>query len=77
MYYWSTKIIITRPCLCRTERRIQRESESSVRFNSAMAEACVEAAREVTELFVDEPDPHYIYSMGPWWSIAHTGRFLP
>jgi hypothetical protein len=42
-----------------------------------MAEACVEAAREVTELFADEPDPHYIYSMGPWWSIAHAGKFLP
>ncbi|KAF1849131.1 uncharacterized protein K460DRAFT_280163 [Cucurbitaria berberidis CBS 394.84] len=69
--YWSTKILITRPCLCRLERRIENESNRSVDFNSQAAEACVEAARELTKLLPDQPDADFIYSSGPWWTVIH------
>ncbi|CAO2653872.1 Nn.00g106050.m01.CDS01 [Neocucurbitaria sp. VM-36] len=71
MYYWSTKILITRPCLCRIERRIANESNSSENFNSQAAETCVDAARELTKLFPDQPDPNFIYASGPWWTVVH------
>ncbi|CAN9203701.1 unnamed protein product [Alternaria alternata] len=69
--YWSTKMLVTRPCLCKIERRIRNESKASVEFNKTTAEACVGAAFEMTKLFPDEPDLEFIYSKGPWWAIIH------
>ncbi|KAF2822877.1 hypothetical protein CC86DRAFT_396455 [Ophiobolus disseminans] len=69
--YWSTKILITRPCLCRIERRIRNESDFSADFNTTTAKECVEAALEITHLFPDDPDLAFLYSKGPWWSIVH------
>ncbi|KAF2853841.1 hypothetical protein T440DRAFT_389569 [Plenodomus tracheiphilus IPT5] len=69
--YLSNKILITRPCLCRIERRISGESDSSINFNVRSAETCVEAARELATLFPDQPDPAFIYSQGPWWDVVH------
>ncbi|CAN9173970.1 unnamed protein product [Alternaria alternata] len=69
--YWSTKMLVTRPCLCKIERRIRNESKASVEFNKTSAEACVGAALEMTKLFPDEPDLDFIYSKGPWWAIVH------
>jgi hypothetical protein len=74
MYYYSTKIIITRPCLCRTEQRIKNESNTSADFNAKSSAACVEAARQMTALFPGKPDPKWIYRMGPWWSIVHNSK---
>ncbi|KAH9861476.1 hypothetical protein J1614_011223 [Plenodomus biglobosus] len=69
--YLSTKILITRPCLCRIDRRIPGESTSSTNFNAKTAETCVEAACELTALFPDEAKPDFIYSQGPWWEVVH------
>ncbi|KAH6644375.1 fungal-specific transcription factor domain-containing protein [Boeremia exigua] len=71
MHYWSTKILITRPCLCRTERRIKNQSDASAIFNSEMAKACVASARALTALFPDRPDPKFVYMKAPWWNIVH------
>jgi hypothetical protein len=69
--YWSTKILITRPCLCRIERRIQNESDVSATFNKNTATACVGAALELTNLFPDQPDFRFLYKNGPWWASIH------
>ncbi|KAF2030932.1 hypothetical protein EK21DRAFT_64343 [Setomelanomma holmii] len=69
--YWSTKMLITRPCLCRIERRIRNESSTSANFNTTSAEACVEAALEMVKLFPDQPDLDFLYSKGPWWAVVH------
>ncbi|KAL6710500.1 hypothetical protein ACN47E_008548 [Coniothyrium glycines] len=69
--YWSTKILITRPCLCRIERRVPHESEKSANLNSKAAGICVQAARALTSLFPDEPDTEFLYAQGPWWSAVH------
>ncbi|KAF1925796.1 uncharacterized protein M421DRAFT_231773 [Didymella exigua CBS 183.55] len=71
MHYWSTKILITRPCLCRTERRIQNESDTSAAFNVQMANICVTSAREMMALFPDEPDLDFVYMKAPWWNVIH------
>ena len=72
--YWSTKILITRPCLCRTERRIKNESDKSAEFNSEMAEICVNSARSLTALFPDEPSPEFAYQKAPWWNVVHISE---
>ncbi|KAF2188537.1 hypothetical protein K469DRAFT_566173 [Zopfia rhizophila CBS 207.26] len=71
-YYYSTKIIIMRPCLCRLERRIEHQTRSSANFNKRTAQACVEAAKSITRMLPDQPNPIYIYETGPWWSIIHN-----
>ncbi|KAF3048640.1 hypothetical protein E8E11_007367 [Didymella keratinophila] len=71
MHYWSTKILITRPCLCRTERRIQNESDASASFNVQMANICVTSARQLVSLFPAEPDLDFVYVKAPWWSVIH------
>ncbi|CAN9445480.1 unnamed protein product [Alternaria alternata] len=71
IYYWSTKVLITRPCLCRIERRIATESSKSMNFNTDTAETCVEAARQMAMLFPEQPDTGFIYSQGPWWDVVH------
>ena len=72
--YWSAKILITRPCLCRIERRITNESDASASFNKRTAEACVEAALEMTKLFPDQPDLDFLYTKGPWWAVVHLSK---
>jgi len=64
-------MLITRPCLCRIERRIHNESNTSADFNTKAAKACVEAALELTKLFPDQPDLEFMYTKGPWWSTIH------
>lgn len=70
--YYSAKILIYRPCLCRLERRIKGQSDASVGFNWKTAEACVEAAQAVTRLFPDEPNLDFAYQQSPWWCIVHS-----
>jgi hypothetical protein len=74
-HYNSTKILTTRPCLCRLERHIKSQGDSSLNFNQQTAEACVQAAHSLTRLFPDQPDPVYIYQKGPWWSIVHYSEY--
>ncbi|PSN72565.1 hypothetical protein BS50DRAFT_658531 [Corynespora cassiicola Philippines] len=72
MYHSSTKMLITRPCLCRIERRIPDQSRNSANFNDKTAGACIEAAKDLAQLLPDEPNPRYIYELGPWWSMTHN-----
>lgn len=70
--YHSAKLLIYRPCLCHIERRIKGQSDASASFNEKTAEACVQAAQAVTQLFPDEPDCSFIYQQSPWWCIVHN-----
>lgn len=72
--YWGTKILITRPCVCRLERRIKNESSTSAAFNATSAEACVEAALEMAKMFPEEPNLEFVYGQGPWWAINHLSK---
>lgn len=75
-YYFSTKILITRPCLCRHGRKILGQSPTSTDFDQSVAAKCVEAAVGMTDLLPDEPNAPQLYSEGPWWSIVHNSEYF-
>jgi hypothetical protein len=70
-HYYSARLLISRPSLCRLERRIQGQSHASALFNQKTAEACVQAAQAVTRLFPDQPNWMFICHQSPWWCIVH------
>jgi hypothetical protein len=69
-------ILATRPCLCRLERRIRNQSDSSANFDANAAEACLNAALEIAKLFPSQPNIEFIYANGPWWNIVHVSKFV-
>ncbi|MCJ1245580.1 hypothetical protein MMC30_002784 [Trapelia coarctata] len=70
-FYYSAKIIMHRPCLCRIEDRIPNESQKSKDFNRTAAATCVQAARGMLELIPPEPNPVGLYKVSPWWCLTH------
>lgn len=71
LYYYNAKICITRPCVCKTDERIKRQSEESSRFNQKTAEACIGAALDIAALLPDVPNRSWYYANGPWWCATH------
>jgi len=73
IYYYSTKMLISRPCLCRLDRRIAQTSQSSTDFNNRIAAVCVESAMAITTLLPDDmiSGASRIYSIYPWWAAIH------
>jgi hypothetical protein len=74
LYYQNAKICITRPCLCRLDQRIKDQSDKSARFNQKIAEACINAALDITSLLPEHPDPYWFYEKGPWWKATHISK---
>lgn len=70
-FYYSAKIMINRPCLCRVDRRIPNETGKSKDFNRAAATNCVHAAKTMLGLLPDEPNPIGLYKLAPWWCLLH------
>lgn len=68
--FYSTKIGITRPCLCRLDPS-HPEGERTHEFCSETAAECVEAACHMLTLFPDTPDAALLYRMSPWWCTLH------
>ena len=68
-FYYSNKIIIHRPCLCRMEGDIPNESSKSKDYNRNAAMSCVRAAKGMIELLPDEINPVALYQCTPWWCI--------
>jgi hypothetical protein len=69
MYYHSVQMILHRPCLC--EIVIENESERSQEFNRSCARACVHAAMSMLAMLPDNPSPHEIYLLLPYWALLH------
>jgi hypothetical protein len=76
LYYYSAKICITRPCICRLDERIKGQSEESSRFNQKTAEACIGAALDLAALLPDVPNPSWYYENGPWWCATHMSTYF-
>jgi hypothetical protein len=70
-HYYSARLLISRPSLCRLERRIKGQSHASAAFNHKTARACVQAAQAITRLFPDQPDWMFVCQRSPWWCIVH------
>ncbi|PVH92275.1 hypothetical protein DM02DRAFT_544015 [Periconia macrospinosa] len=69
MQYISTKILITRPCVCRFGSHEQGESEN---FDKQTARACVWAAKKLVLLLPAHSHVSYLCKIGPWWSVVHS-----
>lgn len=70
-FYYSTLMIINRPCLCRLDKKIPNESKKSFHLNRSAAVNCVHAARDMMEMLPEEPNPIGLYKVAPWWCIVH------
>merc|ERR1712093_75653 len=70
-FYYSTKMMVHRPCLCRLDRKIPHQSDKSLNFNRMSATTCVDAARDTLRLIPDEPNAVGLVKVGPWWNILH------
>jgi hypothetical protein len=73
IYYHSAQILITRPCLCRIDRRIVNQTQSSNKFNQKMAASCVSAAKALTALLPQDLSGGglRVYEVFPWWVAVH------
>jgi Fungal specific transcription factor domain len=69
--YYSTRIIINRPCLCRLDRKMPNQSSKSRDFNRTSAATCIDSAREMLQMIPDEPNAIGLNRIGPWWCIIH------
>ncbi|KAF2106648.1 hypothetical protein BDV96DRAFT_457194, partial [Lophiotrema nucula] len=72
MHYFGTKILITRPCLCRVDSRIKNQSKTSDTFNKRAARSCTEAAIAMSETLPEVAVASYLYQTGPWWAVVHN-----
>lgn len=68
--FYSTKIGITRPCLCRLESS-PPEDDKTHEFCSKTAAECVESACHMLTLFPDTPDAAMLHRISPWWCTLH------
>lgn len=71
LFYYSTAMIISRPCLCRMNRTMRPISEKSKEFERATAAKCVHAAKDMLDLLPNEPEPAFLYKVAPWWCLVH------
>ena len=68
LHYYSARITLGRPCLCRRDAR-RRGAHPS--FSHEMAVLTLDSARRMLDLIPDEPDAIQLYSIAPWWCILH------
>jgi hypothetical protein len=73
IYYYSATILISRPCLCRIDRRIKSQTQVSHDLNQRMAANCVAAAKGLTNLLPTDMGNggRLIYKVFPWWAVVH------
>lgn len=71
LLFYSTKIGITRPCLCRLDGIHAQGANRTYEFCSKTAGECVESACHMLTLFPDTPDAALLYKATPWWCILH------
>lgn len=71
--FYSTKILLNRPCLCRIDKRIRKQGTGSKNIDQEHAQECVMAARSISGLLpdMDVPEVNWMYHNGPWWCIVH------
>lgn len=70
LLFYSTKIGITRPCLCRLDGSLS-QGDRAYDFCSKTAAECVESACHMLTLFPDTPDAALLYKASPWWCVLH------
>ncbi|KAL5002300.1 fungal-specific transcription factor domain-containing protein [Aspergillus recurvatus] len=70
-YYYSVRITLGRPCLCRRDVRSSDSPVESKTVSHEIAVSVLESARQLIALIPDMPDAPRIYQLCPWWCILH------
>jgi len=70
-FYFSCRIITTRPAICRLDSKIENQTAASKSFNNEALRSCVEAAMSQVELLQGEPDAFLLHRLSAWWSQSH------
>ena len=70
LYFYSTKLGIARPCLCRQDSTSFHDDKTNEFCNNTAAE-CVESACHMLTLLPETPDAAMLNKISPWWCILH------
>ncbi|KAL2853454.1 fungal-specific transcription factor domain-containing protein [Aspergillus pseudoustus] len=68
--FYSTRMLITQPCLSRLLRQASWGSQVET-FCTTMAVTCDELATQMLELLPSTPNLSWVYQLSPWWSLVH------
>ena len=72
MQFSSSRMILFRPCLCRLEGRMKKQSEDSKDFNQEAVENCIRSARKMISLLSwSASNVQKLYAITPWWNTLH------
>ncbi|KAJ5584534.1 uncharacterized protein N7459_004334 [Penicillium hispanicum] len=69
-HYYSARITLGRPCLCRRDARQKNPADKSS-FSHDMAVVTLESAKLMLDLIPEEPNAIQLYEISPWWCILH------
>ncbi|KAL2866436.1 putative C6 transcription factor [Aspergillus lucknowensis] len=68
--FYSTKILISQPCLSRLLQQVPSESRVGA-FCPTVAATCIELACQMLELLPSTPNLAWVHQLSPWWNIVH------
>ncbi|KAE8150542.1 fungal-specific transcription factor domain-containing protein [Aspergillus avenaceus] len=69
-HYYSARITLGRPCLCRRDARHTSPYQKSS-FSHDMAMLTLTSARQMLDLIPDVPNAVQLYQICPWWCVLH------
>ncbi|KAL6233626.1 hypothetical protein BDW75DRAFT_184890 [Aspergillus navahoensis] len=68
--FYSLRIALSRPSLCRSERQ-RSPNEASALSQQRIARICIDSACELLDLLPDKPDALWLVQVSPWWCVLH------
>lgn len=69
-HFYSARITLGRPCLCRRDAQKKDPAEKSS-FSHDMAVLTLNSAIQMLDLIPDEPSAVQLYEIAPWWCVLH------
>lgn len=70
-HYYSARITLGRPCLCRRDAHRAGQGNEKPAFSHVMAMTTLESASKILDLIPDTADAVQLYEIGPWWCVLH------
>ncbi|KAL4747508.1 hypothetical protein BDW72DRAFT_196653 [Aspergillus terricola var. indicus] len=68
--FYSLRIALSRPSLCRSERQ-RSPNEASALSQQRIARICIDSACELLDMLPDKPDAFWLVQVSPWWCVLH------
>ncbi|CAI7658084.1 unnamed protein product [Penicillium pancosmium] len=69
-HFYSARITLGRPCLCRRDAQKKDPAEKSS-FSHDMAVLTLNSAMQMLDLIPDDPSAVQLYEIAPWWCVLH------